>query len=143
MSTCYINPPSSCKQLHSLCLTGREGNRRVRMILIGRAKRAPHGWYICDFNICIYGTYVGVCVTPFFFFLRRALCAVQSSCTVFFGCARPTHALHASSMILTITFIPPGPSWPARTAPPRPRPRACPSVVTAQQMSGSVMYELV
>ena len=71
---------------------------------IGRAKRAPHGWYICDFNIyinyiyiIIYGTYVGVCVTPLFFFLRRALCAVQSSCTVLFRCARPTHALHASS----------------------------------------------
>ena len=35
--------------------------------IIGRAKRAPHGWYICDFNIYVYGTYVGVCVTPFFF----------------------------------------------------------------------------
>ena len=34
---------------------------------------------------------------PLFFFLRRALCAVQSSCTVLFRCARPTHALHASS----------------------------------------------
>ena len=21
------------------------------IIIIGRAKRAPHGWYICDFNI--------------------------------------------------------------------------------------------
>ena len=46
-----------------------------------------------------YRTYVGVCVTPFFFFLRRALCTVQSSCTVLFRCARPTHALHASSIV--------------------------------------------
>ena len=38
----------------------------------------------------------GLCGPPFFF-LRRALCAVQSSCTVLFRCARPTHALHASS----------------------------------------------
>ena len=38
----------------------------------------------------------GLCDPPFFF-LRRALCAVQSSCTVLFRCARPTHALHASS----------------------------------------------
>ena len=68
--------------------------------IIGRAKRAPHGRYIWDFSYIIiyyYHTYVGVCVTPFFFFLRRALCAVQSSCTVLFRCARPTHALHASS----------------------------------------------
>ena len=36
-------------------------------------------------------------VWPPFFFLRRVLCAVQSSCTVLFRCARPTHALHASS----------------------------------------------
>ena len=35
---------------------------------------------------------------PPFFFLRRVLCAVQSSCTVLFRCARPTHALHASSI---------------------------------------------
>ena len=40
----------------------------------------------------------GLC-DPLFFFLRRALCAVQSSCTVLFRCARPTHALHASSKI--------------------------------------------
>ena len=40
----------------------------------------------------------GLC-SPLFFFLRRALCAVQSSCTVLFRCARPTHALHASSII--------------------------------------------
>ena len=40
----------------------------------------------------------GLCDPPFFF-LRRALCAVQSSCTVLFRCARPTHALHASSII--------------------------------------------
>ena len=39
----------------------------------------------------------GLCDPPFFF-LRRALCAVQSSCTVLFRCARPTHALHASSL---------------------------------------------
>ena len=38
----------------------------------------------------------GLCDPPFFF-LRRALCAVQSSCTVLFRCARPTRALHASS----------------------------------------------
>ena len=41
----------------------------------------------------------GLC-DPLFFFLRRALCAVQSSCTVLFRCARPTHALHASSSVL-------------------------------------------
>ena len=41
----------------------------------------------------------GLCDPPFFF-LRRALCAVQSSCTVLFRCARPTHALHASSIYM-------------------------------------------
>ena len=41
----------------------------------------------------------GLCDPPFFF-LQRALCAVQSSCTVLFRCARPTHALHASSNIV-------------------------------------------
>ena len=40
----------------------------------------------------------GLCDPPFFF-LRRALCTVQSSCTVLFRCARPTHALHASSYV--------------------------------------------
>ena len=52
-----------------------------------------------------YRTYVGVCVTPLFFFLWRALCAVQSSCTVLFRCARPTHALHASSSFVLCTFV--------------------------------------
>ena len=50
------------------------------------------------FHILYILSYVrrGLC-DPLFFFLRRALCAVQSSCTVLFRCARPTHALHASS----------------------------------------------
>ena len=68
-------------------------------IIIGRAKRAPHGRYIWDFSYnYILLSYVrrGLC-DPFFFFLRRALCAVQSSCTVLFRCACPTHALHGSS----------------------------------------------
>ena len=47
--------------------------------LNGRAKRAPHGWYICDFSYIYYyyyRTYVGVCVTPFFF---SSTCAVRSA----------------------------------------------------------------
>ena len=46
----------------------------------------------------------GLC-GPLFFFLRRALCAVQSSCTVLFRCARPTHALHASSTYVGIVHV--------------------------------------
>ena len=56
-------------------------------------------------NCYYYRTYVGVCVIPPFFFLRRALCAVQSSCTVLLRCARPTHALHASSYTRNKNFI--------------------------------------
>ena len=46
----------------------------------------------------------GLCDPPFFF-LRRALCAVQSSCTMLFRCARPTHALHASSIGGAIVYV--------------------------------------
>ena len=46
----------------------------------------------------------GLCDPPFFF-LRRALCAVQSSCTVLFRCARPTHALHASSYYRSVSCV--------------------------------------
>ena len=65
---------------------------------INWANEASPTWmvHLRFFIYYYYRTYVGVCVTPFFFFLRRALCAVQSSCTVLFRCARPTHALHAS-----------------------------------------------
>ena len=46
----------------------------------------------------------GLC-DPFFFFLRHALCAVQSSCTVLFRCARPTHALHAPSTYMSSSGV--------------------------------------
>ena len=53
--------------------------------LIGRAKRAPHGRYIWDFSYIIiyYRTYVGVCVTPLFFFfgVRCAQYKVHAQCS--------------------------------------------------------------
>ena len=68
------------------------------------ANEASPTWGIhLGFFIYILLSYVrrGLC-DPLFFFLWRALCAVQSSCTVLFRCARPTHALHASSC--TVVF---------------------------------------
>ena len=66
---------------------------------------STHGRYIWDFSYIII-VRRGLC-DPLFFFLRRALCAVQSSCTVLFRCARSTHALHASSYTVcsTCTYL--------------------------------------
>ena len=55
------------------------------LYIIGRAKRAPHGRYIWDFSYIIiyYRTYVGVCVTPLFFFfgVRCAQYKVHAQCS--------------------------------------------------------------
>ena len=105
-------------KVHALCSFAALAPHMPCMlpVLLGeRSEPAPH---ICDFNIYIYiyiynYTYVGVCVTPFFFFLRRALCTVQSSCTVLVRCARPTHALHAPSRIVMSGPVEPvGPARP-------------------------------
>ena len=72
----------------------------IHLVIYYWASEASPTWAIhMGFSIYYYIlSYVrrGLC-DPLFFFLRRALCAVQSSCTVLFRCARPTHALHASS----------------------------------------------
>ena len=77
-----------------------EGSITISILKADWASEASPTWaiHLGFFIYYILLSYVrrGLC-DPFFFFLRRALCAVQSSCTVLFRCARPTHALHASS----------------------------------------------
>ena len=69
-------------------------------LFIGRAKRAPHGRYIWDFSYIIiyYRTYVGVCVTPLFFFfgVRCAQYKVHAQCS--FAALAP----HMPCMLLVI-----------------------------------------
>ena len=70
--------------------------------IIGRAKRAPHGRYIWDFSYIIiyYRTYVGVCVTPLFFFfgVRCAQYKVHAQCS--FAALAP----HMPCMLLVISI---------------------------------------
>ena len=75
-------------------------NDHVVTNIIGRAKRAPHGRYICDFSYIVYyyRTYVGVCVTPFFLFfsVRCAQYKVHAQCS--FAALAP----HMPCMLLVI-----------------------------------------
>ena len=75
-------------------------NDHVVTNIIGRAKRAPHGRYMCDFSYIVYyyRTYVGVCVTPFFLFfsVRCAQYKVHAQCS--FAALAP----HMPCMLLVI-----------------------------------------
>ena len=83
----------------------REGGLEVLRVVLNWASEASPTWmvhlrffiYYYYYYYYYYRTYVGGLCDPLFFFLRRALWAVQSSCTVLLRCARPTHALHAPS----------------------------------------------